>query len=253
MCIYDVPGIIRQALPLAGSQVNIQSGFRVSGIYPFNPHFFKPEEFMPTYGTDRPLSYPSHTTSLVAEDLSSSNVNDNTSSPNVNVEASSIRNENAASPTMKSDVCSQLLTPCPPNENNIGSNHCSTVQALSPEDVQPFPKAAARNNETQRKGKKRRSTQILTDTPVASQLREEQAKRSTKKTFMKKKVLFKGNKKQKAQKNKDDDDEEEDVEESSYCLICWENTSRPGEKWVQCIRCKNWAHELCTEYYILHL
>lgn len=34
MSIYDIPLIVKQALPMAATMSNIQSGFRVSGIWP---------------------------------------------------------------------------------------------------------------------------------------------------------------------------------------------------------------------------
>jgi len=34
---------------------NIRSGFRVTGIYPFDRNIFTPDEFISTYATDRPI------------------------------------------------------------------------------------------------------------------------------------------------------------------------------------------------------
>jgi len=52
--IYDIPLIVKQALPVAATMSNIQSGFRVSGIWPYNPDIFTDGEFLPSYITDRP-------------------------------------------------------------------------------------------------------------------------------------------------------------------------------------------------------
>ncbi|XP_026687249.1 uncharacterized protein LOC113471948 isoform X2 [Diaphorina citri] len=85
----------------------------------------------------------------------------------------------------------------------------SPAHIPSPEDIRPFPKAAPRTEaeieERARKGKKRRSTQILTDTPIRDQLREEQKKRKdklAKKNVLKKKELFPKKNKTKLQKIK---------------------------------------------------
>jgi transposase len=54
MTIYDLPGIAAQALPQAITPANIQAGFRVSGISPFNRHIFQEHEFLSSHVTDRP-------------------------------------------------------------------------------------------------------------------------------------------------------------------------------------------------------
>lgn len=41
LSIYDIPGIVRLALPLAGTPANVQSGFRCTGIWPFNRKVFQ--------------------------------------------------------------------------------------------------------------------------------------------------------------------------------------------------------------------
>ena len=55
MSIYDIPGIVRYAFPLAMTPGNIVSGFRVTGIYPFDRNIFRDDEFLPSNVTDRPL------------------------------------------------------------------------------------------------------------------------------------------------------------------------------------------------------
>lgn len=52
MTIYEIPELVKQALPLAATPNNITAGFMVSGIYPFNPNIFTNIDFMPSYVTD---------------------------------------------------------------------------------------------------------------------------------------------------------------------------------------------------------
>jgi len=59
MTIYDIPSIVKQALPLAVTPVNITSGFKACGIYPFNSEIFQESDFSGSIPTDRPLSFAS--------------------------------------------------------------------------------------------------------------------------------------------------------------------------------------------------
>ena len=54
MTIYHIPGIVREALPLAITPKNIMSGFSCTGIVPFNRNIFDEMEFAPSLATDRP-------------------------------------------------------------------------------------------------------------------------------------------------------------------------------------------------------
>jgi hypothetical protein len=54
MTIYDIPGILATAMPVALTQYNIQAGFRTTGIVPFNQHLFTELDFAPAFVTDRP-------------------------------------------------------------------------------------------------------------------------------------------------------------------------------------------------------
>lgn len=58
MTIYDIPGLVARAFPVAATPDNIQSGFRVSGIYPFNQDVFEESEFSPCFVTHRSFDLP---------------------------------------------------------------------------------------------------------------------------------------------------------------------------------------------------
>lgn len=55
----------------------------------------------------------------------------------------------------------------------------------------------------------------------------------------------KGSKKKKERKISISEEEDDD---DCFCLVCLEpfSNSKAKEKWIQCIECKKWAHELCT-------
>ncbi|XP_039751300.1 uncharacterized protein LOC120627373 [Pararge aegeria] len=131
-----------------------------------------------------------------------------------------------------------------------------TVTAIpfSPETLRPLPKAPPRKgNPTNRRKVK---SAILTDTPVKDELAAIEAARAAKRKVKKpnfketktKKISKLGTKKMKVFKKQRGNEDSEEEQEESFCLCCFEpySNSRAKEKWVQCLDCKNWAHEACT-------
>lgn len=59
MSIYDIPGIVVFAYPLAATPLNIQTGFREAGVQPYNRDPFLETEFASSYVTDQPIQNPS--------------------------------------------------------------------------------------------------------------------------------------------------------------------------------------------------
>ncbi|KAF2902796.1 hypothetical protein ILUMI_03390 [Ignelater luminosus] len=51
--IYNIPGFVKTIMSQAFSQTNILSGFRSTGIHPFNPDLFNEDDFMCSAVTDR--------------------------------------------------------------------------------------------------------------------------------------------------------------------------------------------------------
>lgn len=49
MSIYDIPGIVASAMPVALTPSNIQAGFRETGIYPYNRPLFSELDFAPAF------------------------------------------------------------------------------------------------------------------------------------------------------------------------------------------------------------
>lgn len=219
MTIYDIPGIVNSSLHLAVSPGNIKSGFQVSGIYPFNRDIFQDEDFMGAYVTDR-------------------------SAPSVTAAASSSN--------------------CKPSEMSIDSPGSSSTSKeathpSTPEDVRPLPKAGPRKS--QNVNKKKRTTAILTDTPVKSSLKKrtsqglkrmsktgskERGKRSVC-NMSRERFTKETPKKIKKSKNVSNTDEEDSMD--AFCLYCLGAYSRSvsREMWIQCIECKLWAHEKCSD------
>ncbi|XP_044733272.1 tigger transposable element-derived protein 6-like [Chrysoperla carnea] len=125
MTIYDIPGIIAQAFPLAATSSNILMGFKTCGISPFNRDIFQEHDFMPSSVTDRPL--------ITNNEDDICDLNSNQSLEDVNT-----------GPI-------ELATPSP------------SFQIVSPYVLKPLPKAPPRKS--QRVHKRKYQSAILTDTP----------------------------------------------------------------------------------------
>ena len=163
MQILDIPSLCAVAFPLAMTPVNIQSGFRVSGIYPLNRNIFTDDEFMPSLATDRPD--PNH---VAADEILASE-------PSVDqpclVVPETTRSLIEACEIPLSDSTGPVIqTPTP---------SCSvSTKSLTPSSVhsiRPLPKAGPRL--TEKSDRKRGRTRILVDTPEKEQLEREAAER----------------------------------------------------------------------------
>lgn len=56
MNIYDIPAVLKDSFLLALTPLNIQKGFSVTGIWPFNREIFQDDEFLPAEVTNRPIT-----------------------------------------------------------------------------------------------------------------------------------------------------------------------------------------------------
>lgn len=136
-----------------------------------------------------------------------------------------------------------------PEEYNISPiiDQQPSTSTISPEHIKPYSKAKLQEKMNKKGSRKKGKSAILTDTPEKLFI-EQGTKITTKRS-----LNFKNNsckkrkiKKQKKVNKKNDDDS--DDEDETFCLVCTDLyiNSLKGESWIQCIKCKLWAHGECT-------
>lgn len=245
--IYDIPGIVASSLPHAITPITIMSGFRVAGIYPLNRDIFTEADFLPSYVTDRPI--PPEDNDVQVE----MHVTEKNSTSSSNIEAIKVTVREPTVPEVA--VVSEATLPKTSISETTATCSTSAIIVLSPEDIRPFPKAGERKGK--KGGRKKGKSAILTDTPIKDEI---EASKLKKVKQVKKKVF--GNapeKKETAQRNAakkaklNDEEMLTDDEEETFCIMCHGPYSSSMVDWLQCVRCKFWAHESCTDgnpYYV---
>lgn len=277
MTIYDIPSIVKTALPSAITPKNITAGFNCTGIFPFNREIFPEEEFLASYATDRPLDEnveevsalaPSQSLQLSEEQPHEPKEHSQTSLEFSQLHVEAIKDDHQAEedlnrPGTSSHARSQgEVTPekdaeeiqIRPGTSKEGQGH-RIIGEVTPEksektplQVRPLPKAGPRKNA--KKGRKKRHTAILTDTPIKEALREEQTPKAK---VVSRKKAFKEDKENKKnappkKKIKIQDVSSSDDENECLCLYCLDSfgNSASREKWIKCVSCSGWAHLACA-------
>ena len=118
MTIYDIVSIVREPYTKAFSPSNIQTGFRVAGIEPFNSEIFKDDEYLPSSVTDR--AAPDTVTITPVNNMESEMI-----PAHVNHIESEITIVN-----IETSILNKVST--------------SVASIISPEVLKPYPKASAR-------------------------------------------------------------------------------------------------------------
>ncbi|CAH2013077.1 unnamed protein product [Acanthoscelides obtectus] len=116
------------------------------------------------------------------------------------------------------------------------------------------PLRIVKQDDSKRKRRTQKS-EILTSTPIREQLRNQKNKKLSKTKLpdeMKraKKPSSSNLDRPKLQYPKPPVHKTDPNEENVPCLVCGDTfgNSRPGETWIECNMCQNWAHQLCADY-----
>ncbi|XP_077074282.1 uncharacterized protein LOC143725635 [Siphateles boraxobius] len=262
--IYDIPSIVKTAMPTAATPKNITAGFVSTGIWPFNPDIFQECDYAPSQVTDRPDPGTSSTSGPSQLDSPPTHSGTTSSPPPTHLGTASspstyLGTTSSPPPTHLGTTSSPptyLVTSGSSAIHNVtmscaqdepGTSGLSPGQPFSPSAMRPFPKAGPRKT-TGRIRKKRRS-EILTDTPVKQALMEEQQGRGKKRQSIVGKNKGKKQKKERKPTKKMLNFEDSDIsDEENFCVVCMEpyGNSKPKEVWEKCALCSLWAHKACT-------
>ncbi len=257
MSIYDIPGIIRLALPLAGTPGNVQNGFSSTGIWSYNRDKFKDSDFAPSLVTDRPPPpvLPEQAGTSAPLEVSPVHAGTSASSAVPPVQAGS--SASSAFPPVQAGSSASSAVP-PVHAGTSASTTVPPVQSqFSPETVRPHPRAGPRKI-TKANSREKCKSAILTDTPEKEALEREKAKVKRKPTKVKRKLTkntLETSQQTKTEKKKHTEKDSDSEKEEDFCIVCLESYSRPSEVWLQCWQCKAWAHEACTDggsIYVCH-
>ncbi|XP_059053650.1 uncharacterized protein LOC131847939 [Achroia grisella] len=253
MTIHYIPGIVNEAFPLSVTDRNAIAGFACTGISPFNRNVFTAVDYAPSSVTDRPLQVnneiPPNDQLTNFDAISSIQVDPDTLVDNIPPSS-----DRTVQRTISDDISQRSNSPVP-GPSGLQQANSSQPFDFTPKDLRPLPQAGPRT--TTNKGRKKRKTAILTDTPEKNAIEEEYQQRNKAKKMVlqphtgngkRKMTSTKGKGKGKKTKNEAKDKENKSDDEDCFCLVCLEtfSNSKRNEQWIQCTQCKMWSHVECV-------
>lgn len=265
---YNVARLFQEAYKKVATLGNAESGFRVTGIYPFNDDLFDEADFAPSLVTDQmQQDHSSDETGVSLPEMKETEVNNPTIEESLNngnqvqlnqtleVVQTEIEGTEVNNPTVEeSSNGSQLqlddinlsldITDTEiPNEEDENNNR----QYVPVSDLSPLP----RMKEKRRGGRVTMKSQIITKSPYKRELEEKKRLDEEKRTKKKKvpALSFTACKKKKENKDKEKPSTSKMEEREFYCPLCSEKYEEPPtEEWIKCRACEEWWHEQCTAY-----
>ncbi|XP_046963332.1 uncharacterized protein LOC124532470 [Vanessa cardui] len=207
--IYNIAELLGEAFEKAMTPINIKSGFRKTGIFPFDRNIFTSEDFMPSEITNRTLEssaslllqHEQTANQTTASEISlmqenEQSLNRPSTSKNSEEQNEQLSNQNTAPETLLSlqqnfEEPQKVSDPMKQQENiSLITNDVNRMEDIlaSPIECREYPKAGPRIS---KKGRKRGKSCIATDTPIKQEFEEASKERENKKR--KKKTPNEGN------------------------------------------------------------
>lgn len=127
---------------------------------------------------------------------------------------------------------------------NVETSHSDVLPGTSSkwvpvQEISPLPKRAVQARK--RRGNTMKAT-ILTGSPYKKRIQDKMNEKEAK--AKEKKEKARKGKDRNSQKNQKKQTSEREENSDTACLVCGE---RCNEQWIQCGRCKLWAHEACAD------
>lgn len=175
MSIYEIPGIVKHAWPLAATPNNIMNAFKKAGISPYSPDIFTDEDFAPSFVTDRPMPDTANISLELGNLEPQLRELADVDEPQVHHDMETIPGNEPHPAIIES--ATNKPQPGPSYIANLPNNVViqATSSTFSPEAIKPLPKAPPRSCVTTKR--RIRKSAILTDTPEKNALAEEKARK----------------------------------------------------------------------------
>lgn len=229
---YDIAEILGKAYLQCQTGLIAANGFKVAGIYPFNPHVFMDSDFIAsTLVEENPTDFMASTRETTT----------------------SITNQR---------IQEDLAQPGCSKDNEVKQ---SAMTPVSPEEIWPIPQIKSKKST---RGRKPSQAAILTDSSYQKtlqlSLKSIEIKKSTKDSTSSKENVKKRGRKKKLEAKVSNDQECNNspsftnsefllnkaviAKEDVFCIFCDRSFSEDtkGEMWIQCLMCEMWAHIVCS-------
>ena len=200
--IHEVAECSANAINIAFTQSNIISGFKSTGVCPFNANVFGPSDFLGSEPTDAPLDRATSDYSITATTTASQTSEETNPSEPVPIEpvlssaeSSGLHNE----PNMQAELEEAAFLRISGQSQN-SSRNLESFMLVPPRDVHPLPKADFSRKSMARRNKG--DTVVLTSTPAKKKLEAKRKLSKSKKVKVPRKICTKQRKKEMLEKAK---------------------------------------------------